>query len=241
VKGSGRWRRRLLVGLVLLLLAPVAWVAWEASRWPDVGALARRNPRSTAFIDAYRQRQRAAGRDDRVAWQWTPYGEIAPSLKRAVLVAEDINFFTHNGFELTELRSALEQAWEELGTPRGASTITQQLAKNLWLSPSRNPLRKVKEAVLTWQLERALTKRRILELYLNVVELGPGVYGCGAASRRYFEKPPADLTEREAALLAASLPSPSRWHPGVPSRAYARYVDTIRRRMEKADFLWRQI
>jgi monofunctional biosynthetic peptidoglycan transglycosylase len=237
----GRWRRRLRVALVLAPVALAAWGAWEASTWPDVEALARRNPRTTAFIEAYRQRQRAAGRDDRVAWQWTPYAEISPHVKRAVLVAEDINFFSHRGFELTELRTALEQALEELEAPRGASTITQQLAKNLWLSPSRNPLRKVKEAILTWQLERTLGKRRILELYLNVVEFGPGVYGTGAASRRFFGKPPADLTEEEAARLAAGLPSPGRWHPGVPSRAYARYAETIRRRMAKADFLWRQI
>jgi monofunctional biosynthetic peptidoglycan transglycosylase len=237
----GRWRRRLRVALVVALVALAAGAAWEAWTWPEVGALARRNPRTTAFIEAYRQRQRAAGRDDRVAWQWTPYADISPHLKRAVLVAEDINFFSHQGFELTQLRSALEQAVEELEVPRGASTITQQLAKNLWLSPSRNPLRKVKEAILTWQLEHTLTKRRILEVYLNVAELGPGVYGCGAASRRYFEKMPADLTEREAAQLAAGLPSPRRWHPGVPSRAYARYTDTILRRMEKADFLLRQI
>ncbi|MBI2207011.1 MAG: transglycosylase domain-containing protein, partial [Candidatus Rokubacteria bacterium] len=109
-----------------------------------------------------------------------------------------------------------------------------QLAKNLWLSPSRNPLRKVKEAALTWQLERTLGKRRILELYLNVVELGPGIYGAGAASRRYFGKAAAELTEDEAAELAAALPRPATWHPGVESRAYRRYVETIRARMDRA-------
>jgi len=236
-RGRRRWRRWL--GLVLAGLA--VWIGYEAWTWPDVAALARRNPTTTAFIEAYRARQRAAGRDDRVAWTWTAYAGISPHWKRAVLVAEDINFFTHRGFDVGEITNVLGQAIEELEIPRGASTITQQLAKNVWLSPSRNPARKVKEAILTWQLERTLTKRRILELYLNVVELGPGIYGAGAASQRYFGKPPADLTEEEAARLAASLPNPTRWHPGVTSRGYQRYVETILRRMAKAEFLWKQI
>ncbi len=154
-----------------------------------------------------------------------------------MLVAEDITFFSHHGFELAELRNAVAKAIEEGELPRGASTITQQLAKNLWLSPSRNPARKLKEAVLTWQLERALGKRRILELYLNVVEFGPGVYGAEAASRRYFAKSAADLDEDEAAQLAASLPSPATWHPGSTAGAYRRHVETIRRRMDRAEFL----
>jgi monofunctional biosynthetic peptidoglycan transglycosylase len=176
-----------------------------------------------------------------VAWTWTPYSAISPALKRAVLVAEDIGFFSHRGFALDEIHSALEDALRDRELPRGASTLTQQLAKNLWLSPSRNPLRKAREAVLTWQLERALSKRRILELYLNVAELGPGVYGVGAASQRYFGKAAADLDEHEAAQLAAALPNPAAWHPGVGSAAYLRHVAAIERRMARAAFLWKQI
>jgi len=231
------WRRL----LALAALALAAGLAYEAWTWPDVGTLARRNPTTTAFIERYRREARAAGRDDRVAWVWVPYGRISGHLKRAVLVAEDINFFAHRGFDLFEIRRAVAQAVEEGEAPRGASTITQQLAKNLWLSPSRNPVRKVKEAVLTWQLERRLGKRRILELYLNVVEFGPGVYGAEAASRRYFGKPAADLDEAEAARLAASLPNPRAWHPGSPSRAYQRHVAAIQRRMARAEFLWKLI
>jgi len=236
VRHRGRFggRRLLSIGLLVVALG----VGYEAWTWPRVTPLARRNPTTTAFIDEYRQVQRAAGRDDRVAWLWTSYGAISPHVKRAVLVAEDINFFSHHGFDLDEMKAALGQAFDDGEAPRGASTITQQLAKNLWLSPSRNPLRKVKEAVLTWQLERDLGKRRILELYLNVVELGPGVYGVGAASRRYFGKSPAELDEAEAARLAASLPRPTTWYPGMPSRAYDRHVATIQRRMAKATFLW---
>jgi monofunctional biosynthetic peptidoglycan transglycosylase len=226
---SRLWPR--LVGLALLAL--VAFVVYEAVRWPDVRALAWRPPATTAFIERYRAQERQAGRPPRVQWTWVPYNRISPALKRAVVVAEDTSFFTHQGFAPSEIREAIDRAVKEFDLPRGASTITQQLAKNLWLSPSRNPLRKLKEAILTWQLEKALTKRRILELYLNVVELGPGIYGAEAASRPYFRKPAADLAEDEAAELAAALPRPSVWHPGVATTAYRRYVADIRRRMDR--------
>lgn len=228
----------------LAMLATVAagvWVGVMIWTWPSVSRLATARPATTAFIEQYRAEQRAAGRPTRVAWTWTPYAAISPALKRAVLVSEDVNFFSHHGFALDEMQSALEDALRDRELPRGASTITQQLAKNLWLSRSRNPLRKAKEAVLTWQLERRLSKRRILELYLNVVEFGPGVYGVGAASQRYFAKPPADLDESEAAQLAAVLPSPSTWRPGSASPGYRRRVAAIERRMERATFLWKLI
>ncbi len=233
-RGGARVLRRLLLAALGLV---AAWLAWEAWTWPDVRALARRPPATTAFIERYRAAQRAAGRDPHVAWSWVPYAAISPEIKRAVLVAEDIGFFSHHGFAVAEMREALTKALEEGGRPRGASTITQQLAKNLWLSPSRDPVRKAKEAILTGQLERALGKRRILECYLNVVELGPGVYGVEAASRRWFGRAAAEIDEREAAELAASLPSPSTWHPGSTRPGYRRYVETILRRMAKARFL----
>jgi monofunctional biosynthetic peptidoglycan transglycosylase len=226
---------------VVAIAAAGVWIGVEIWTWPSVGRLAMERPATTAFIERYRAQQRAAGRPDRVAWSWTPYGAISPALKRAVLVAEDVNFFSHHGFALDEMQSALEDALREGELPRGASTITQQLAKNLWLSRSRNPLRKGKEALLTWQLERRLPKRRILELYLNVAEFGPGLYGVGAASQRYFGKAAADLDEREAAQLAAVLPNPSAWRPGASSAAYRRRVAAIERRMERATFLGKLI
>lgn len=226
---SRLWPR--LVGLAVLVALAV--IVYEAVRWPDVRALARQAPASTAFIDRYRTTERQAGRPVRLQWTWVPHSRIAPALKHAVVVAEDTSFFSHQGFAASEIREAIDKAVKELGLPRGASTITQQLAKNLWLSPSRNPIRKIKEAVLTWQLEQALTKRRILELYLNVVEFGPGVYGAEAASRHYFRKSAAELTEDEAAQLAATLPRPSVWHPGLGTAAYRRYVEDIRRRMQR--------
>ena len=235
---AGRLLRRLLLLCVLIF---AAWIVWEAVTWPDVAALATRPPATTAFIERYRERERAAGRTPKGAIHWTPYTAISPDLKRAVLVAEDINFFNHRGFDWGQIRIAVEEALHDSETPRGASTITQQLVKNLWLSPSRHPLRKVKEAILTWQIEHALGKRRILELYLNVVEFGPGVYGVGPAAQAYFGSAPGDLGEEEASLLAASLPRPSAWHPGSKSRAYQRYAAAIRARMDKADFLRKQI
>lgn len=158
-----------------------------------------------------------------------------------MLVAEDINFFSHHGFDAGEIREALAKAIEDRELPRGASTISQQLVKNLWLSPSRDPLRKTRETILTWQLERTLGKRRILELYLNVVEFGPGVWGIESASRRYFGKPAADLTDDEAAQLAAALPSPAAWHPGSSRPGYRRHAAAVRRRMDRAQFLRRLI
>jgi monofunctional biosynthetic peptidoglycan transglycosylase len=220
-----------------VLLAVIAWLGYEAWTWPRVGRLATRPPRTTAFIERYRAEQRAAGRDGRIQWSWVPYAAISIHVKRAVIVAEDIGFFAHGGVDLDEVEDALERAVERKTLPRGASTITQQLAKNLWLTPSRSPLRKARETILAWQLERTLTKRRILELYLNVAELGPGCYGVEAGARRYFGKSAGDVGRLEAAQLAASLPNPRAWHPGSVSRAYQVHVARVLRRMERADWL----
>lgn len=237
-RAATRRRYRLLTTVVIIAGLSLGF---KVVTWPDVAALATRDPETTAFIERYRERQRAAGKKDAVDRRWLAYDKISPHLKRAVLVSEDIGFFDHDGFAVEEIKIAVREAWEEREAPRGASTLTQQLAKNLWLSPSRNPLRKVEEAILTWQLERHLAKRRLFELYLNVVELGDGVYGAEAASRRYFGKSAAALGEREAAQLAASLPKPSSWHPGSESRIYAQRVELVLRRMAKARFLWKVI
>ena len=152
-----------------------------------------------------------------------------------------MRFFSHNGFDEAEIRAALQDAWREKSIPRGASTITQQVAKNLWLSGSYNPLRKVKEAILTHQLETHLSKRRILEIYLNVAEFGEGIYGAEAAARHYYHRSAAGLTDRQAAELSASLPRPRSWHPGVKSRAYLREVRITLRRMAMARWVAREI
>jgi monofunctional biosynthetic peptidoglycan transglycosylase len=238
---ASRRRRAVRRGLALVAALAAIAAAIELARWPDVGRLAREDPKSTAFQERWRARERAAGRGGEIAWRPVPWSRISDELKLAVVVAEDIDFFSHRGFATAEVKRALAEAWEERELPRGASTITQQLAKNLWLSPSRNPWRKVKEALLTRQLEAKLSKRRILELYLNVVELGPGVWGAEAAARRYFGKPASALGRREAASLAAALPRPRDWHPGVASRGYQRAVERIAGRMERAGWVAREI
>jgi monofunctional biosynthetic peptidoglycan transglycosylase len=234
-------RRILAWSLVVAIALVVVFALREWSTWPDVARLAREDPASTAYIERWRERERAAGRPGTAEWWPVPYEWIADDLKVAVVVAEDIEFFSHGGFSTAEVKVALREAWEEKAPPRGASTITQQLAKNLWLSPSRDPWRKAKEAVLTWQLERHLSKRRILELYLNVAELGPGVYGAEAAAWHWFGKDALSLTRLEAAQLAASLPRPSKWNPASPSRSYARHVDRILGRIERTEWLRRRI
>lgn len=217
--------------LLLFVVAGIGWLGFVWLRWPDVARLADENPATTAFIERYRGRQREAGEPDDLLWEWTSYDEISSKLKGAILVAEDVEFFTHDGFSRMEIRAAIEDAIQEGAAPRGASTITQQLAKNLWLSPERTAFRKLKEAILTRQLERYLSKDRIFELYLNVGEFGPGIFGAGAAARHYFDKPAAELTEWEASLLAAALPRPADWHPGVRESPYLARAERIEYRM----------
>lgn len=214
---------------------------YQVATWPDVASLAERPPETTAFIEAHLGARRAAGEEARLEWTWVPADGISVHLKRAVVAAEDMEFFWHGGFSRAEVWAAIRESITTGRGLRGASTLTQQLAKNLWLSPSRNPWRKIKEAILTFQLEQRLEKSRILEIYLNVVEFGPGVYGAEAAARRYFGKAASELTIHEAAMLAAGLPRPSRWHPGSSSSSYARYVVEIERRMAEAEYLWRYV
>jgi monofunctional glycosyltransferase len=227
----------LLAGVGLVGAAAVYVVV----TWPNVAALATEAPETTAFISRFEDTRRSAGESEEIQWTWVDWDRISPNLKKAVVVAEDIEFFSHPGFSTTELRNAIKDALEEGKAPRGASTITQQLAKNLWLSPSRNPLRKFKEAILTTQLEEKLEKQRILELYLNVVEFGPGIYGAEAAARHYYGRSAQRLTRRQAALLAASLPRPSTWNPHTNSNRYLASADRIEGWMIEARFLHRYV
>ena len=231
-RSSSNPRSRRIRLLWSLLGLTAVWVSIEVALWPDVGALAEGVPARTAFMSRYEARHGAP-----VQVEWVDYDGISDHLKRAVLVAEDIDFFSHGGFAVAEFRQALKQAARSRSMPRGASTITQQLAKNLWLSPSRTPRRKLREALLTRSLERELDKRRILEVYLNVVEFGEGSFGCGAASRHFFNKRASGLSREEAARLAAVLPRPSSWSPDGDSDAFLAAVRRIERRMRRADWL----
>jgi monofunctional biosynthetic peptidoglycan transglycosylase len=227
------------MGSIGLMIA--AWLLWVVLSLPDVSVLRAEPPGVTAFMQLYLEEQAQEAEKSSLHWTWVPDEAISPHLKRAVLVSEDINFFSHDGFDRAEIGSALREAWAEKSAPRGASTLTQQLARNLYLSPVRTPWRKLQEALLTRRLEAALGKQRILEIYLNVVEFGPGIYGAEAASRHYFGVAAAQLSEAQAAELAVGLPRPKSWHPGRESAGYRAAVERILRRMEKAEFLWRLI
>lgn len=215
--------------LFLILIGSVAvWLLYELITFPGISSLRTENPTTSSLIEYRISEAKAEGREPKKYMIWTNMDQISPHLQRAVLAGEDSRFFQHNGFDW----EAIEKAWDEAvkegekeaktegdydpndwippmpSFKRGASTITQQLAKNLYLSEERNFLRKGREAVYTYFLERQLSKKRILELYLNVIEWGDGVYGAEAAARTYFKKSASNLTRDEAAFLAAMIPSP---------------------------------
>jgi len=198
---------------------------------PDVRPLKTNNPSTTAFIDLRAAEARAKGQQPRRAQRWVAYRHISPNLTRAVLVAEDDLFWQHEGLDLDQLQESLAADWARGRFARGGSTITQQLAKNLYLSPSKNPLRKLRELLIARRLEVELKKARILELYLNVIEWGDGVYGAEAASRAYFGVSAADVSPQQAALLAAAIVNPRLLNPARPSTRLIRRQQLILRRM----------
>jgi monofunctional biosynthetic peptidoglycan transglycosylase len=202
----------------------------------QVAALRHAPPSTTAF-----QRRALARQGPPLVKRWRPLAAIDPQLVRAVLVAEDSRFFQHDGFDRTEMKASLRDAALRFEPPRGASTLTQQLAKNLYLSPERSWIRKGLEAGATVLLEALLPKRRILELYLNEVEFGPGVFGVEAGAQHHFGRSSAELTEPQAAQLAAVLPAPHRWSPATSSPRYLARVTRIQRRMRRAPHLDREL
>ena len=199
---------------------------------PDVRPLATEAPETTAFIELRAREARREARPVERVQHWVPYDDISLNLKRAVLTAEDSAFFDHDGFDYEELKKSAEM-WKRGDFSRGASTITQQLAKNLYLSPSRNPARKFRELLITRLLEGALSKRRILELYLNVAEWGDGVFGAEAAARHHFGVSAGELGAEQSAWLAAILPSPRRYVRGRSTPYIEGRAATILARMEK--------
>jgi monofunctional glycosyltransferase len=218
---------------VIAALLGFAYLGYIYLTLPDVRPLATENPKTTAFMELRKDEAREAGRRKfAIRQQWVPYSRISPFLKRAVIVTEDAAFFDHDGIDLNEIKASLEKNWEEGNFLRGASTITQQLAKNLYLSPSRNPVRKVKELLITRRLEAALTKQRIFEIYLNMIEWGDGIFGCEAASRAYFGKACAALDVPEAALLAGAIINPREHSPAKPTKRLLRRQQIILRRMQ---------
>ena len=216
------------VAFLVFVGAVVVWLAVEFFTFPSVRSLRTENPQTTSLIEHRISQAREAGKQPKKRFIWQPLTQISPHLQRAVIAGEDSRFYEHNGFDW----DSIEKAWEEARKEgerqakeegeydpedwippmpkfkRGASTISQQLAKNLYLSEERSFLRKGREAAITFVMERELSKRRILELYLNVIEWGDGIYGAEAASRHYFRKSASNLTPAEGAFLAAMVPSP---------------------------------
>lgn len=220
--------RIIKTGFIVVLALLTLFVLYEVATFPRVSELQTKNPETTSMIETRLKEARDEGREPKRIQQWVPLSRISPNLQRAVLAGEDTNFVTHHGFDY----EAIQRAWDEGSKvsekeakdegdndpsdwipdlskfKRGGSTISQQLAKNLYLSSERTAARKVKEAAITYFMERSLTKCRILEIYLNVIEWGDGVYGAEAAAQVNFHKPAAALSDREAAFLSAMIPSP---------------------------------
>ena len=199
-------KRVLLSTLLATLLVSAGYYFYFSL--PDVAVLKQKNPATTALIELREREYKKHNIRGPRRQTWVSYGAVSEHIKKAILVSEDAAFFSHKGVDVTELKAALKKDLETLSFSRGGSTLTMQLAKNLYLNPSKNPLRKLKEIIIAHQLENALSKQRIFEIYLNVVELGRNIYGVEAAAQHYFGKSAAAVDLVEAATLAALLPSP---------------------------------
>lgn len=225
-------------------------LTFEAATLPRVSGLVDANPATTSMIEVRIREARANGKEPQRIQIWMPLEKISPQLQRAVLAGEDTNFATHHGFDYAAIQTAYDQAQKDAEKEakqegdndswlpnmpdfkRGASTISQQLAKNLYLSSERSFMRKGEEAIITYFMERSLSKKRILEIYLNVIEWGDGIYGAEAASQYYFHKPAANLNPREAAFLSAMIPNPRTvFNPQVNPKRVARRQRIILRGM----------
>ena len=215
--------------LCVLVIAVQAWFFAHILWWHSF------EPVTSAFMEARIERLREKDRTAKLVHRWTPYERISGHLKRAVIAAEDAKFVGHEGFDWQAISKAIERNEKKGQVVAGASTISQQLAKNLFLSGDRSWLRKGQEAVITWMLESVMSKRRILELYLNFAEWsGDGVYGAEAAARYHFGASASALSAYQAAYLAAILPSPRRYAPGRVTPYVAGRIETILARMPEA-------
>jgi monofunctional biosynthetic peptidoglycan transglycosylase len=225
-----RWLQRAwVIALAVLLI----YLCYQ----PDVGSLRKKNPTSTTLIELRLHQARKARIPYHTEMIWRNLDAISPNLVHAVLLSEDDTFYQHHGFDFEQIQEAIKTNWREKRYAYGGSTLTQQLARTLYLSPSKNLIRKLKEALITVHLEHTLSKRRILELYLNVVEWGRGIYGAEAAARFYYGKSASDLSADEAAALASILPSPRRWSPSSEKAFMARRRTQLLERMQRAGYL----
>jgi monofunctional biosynthetic peptidoglycan transglycosylase len=217
---------------ILGVLGFIGYVLWPY----NVLELKEKNPQTTSLLELRQKESLLKGRPLKPKMEWRDLGDISPALVHAILLAEDDTFYQHHGFDWEQIQIAIQRNWQKQRYVYGGSTITQQLARTLFLRPRKTLLRKLKEAVLTIYLEKTLSKRRILELYLNVIEWGPGIYGAEAASQFYFSKPASGLTADEGVALASILPSPRRWTPFSEKTFMARRRTQLLERMERAGY-----
>ncbi len=210
LKGSSK-RIIIFITFATLLSAVFCFI------FPNIAKLKKENPEKTSFMKYREKEWRQQGKKIRIKQTWRPISGISPYLIKAVLISEDDKFYQHEGFDFEAIQKAVEKDIKQKKFKFGGSTISQQLAKNLYLSPSKNPSRKLLEAFLTWRIEKTLSKKRILELYLNVAEWGEGIFGIEAASLHYYGKPASALNSEEAARLASVLPNPRRYNPAGTS------------------------
>jgi monofunctional glycosyltransferase len=216
--------------ILLSVIGVFAFLAIDIGRYffcPSVAGLKNNRPGKTAFMEYRESTWQEKGIKKKISTSWVPLSQISPYVMKAVIIAEDDKFWSHEGFDFEAMQKALEKDIEKKKFKSGGSTISQQLAKNLYLTPAKNPLRKIKEAILTWRIERQLNKRRIIELYLNVAEWGDGLFGIETAARKYYGKHAGDLTAREAATLASVLPNPRRYKPDGRSRYVENQAERI--------------
>ena len=231
--------RTILAALALLALGLAAWIGVSILTLPSVASLGKPGVSMTITVKDWNRKDHpfvVGPRNPR----WTRYGAIPAAMKKAVVASEDANFYSHEGVDYEAIRVAIKADWRKGKFVYGGSTITQQVAKNLFLSREKTLIRKVKEFVLARRLDDALSKSRILELYLNVVELGPMVYGIGHAAHYYFGKPPSALTVRECAFLASMLPGPKVYNPYRKMDRVMKRSDRILRRMVAARMISRE-
>jgi monofunctional biosynthetic peptidoglycan transglycosylase len=230
-------RALLLLGVALLAGLAIALLMVASAGLPPVGNLAQHVPTRTSFMKAREKEASREGRRYHVDQRWVPYQRISLLLRHAVLIAEDDAFYSHDGLDWDQMQAAARENMEKKRVVRGGSTITQQLAKNLYLGEERTIIRKLKEIILAVRLERALTKHRIFELYLNLIEWGDGIFGAEAASQRYFGVPASELSPRQAALLAAVIINPRKFSATAPDRRIERRVQMILGRMVRRGWI----
>jgi monofunctional biosynthetic peptidoglycan transglycosylase len=237
----GRWLSRLAVGAGIAVLAGAVWMAAGLPPRADVRSLATKAPEKTALMRQRVREARGEGRKVRLEQHWVPLSRVSSRLLHAVLASEDQRFLGHHGVDWAALRESVEENVERGRLWRGGSTLTQQLAKNLFFGTRRTPMRKARELVVTRWIEEDLTKARILALYVNVIEWGDGIFGCEAAARHWYGKPAASLTLEEAAGLAAMIPNPHRINP----KANPRWFERARRRvlglMKRSGYIGRDV